>query len=197
MGVKIKNLPDLSGLPETGDYFAITDESVTSKVDFDAVAEAILDDYTLTIGGASQTVKDAVDANATASSNNASAIAVLQLALASVETTDTTYSAAFGNYSTGGNPHFVKYGRLCMVYGTAKPTASITGGTDLNLMFTFPAGYVPMGRLLQLQAGSGTHVWLLTIQNGNAYFSRCRDGSSYVNAGTSEWLPFNAVYICE
>lgn len=195
MGIKIKNLPDLSGLPESGDYFAITDESITSKVDFDAVAEAVLDDYTLTLGGSDRTVKQAIDANTQTIIDHAFTLLSIQQALANVETADVSYTASFDNYSTGANPHFVKFGRVCMVYGTAKPHATIQGGNDTVEMFSCPTGYTPVGRVLVLQQGSGNRIWLLTLQNGKGYFSRLRSGDTAFDAGTSEWLPFNAVYI--
>lgn len=194
MGIKIKNLPEFTGLPDDGDYFAVTDQSVTSKLNYTLLAQAVIEDYAgSTMAGSAQSAKDAIDALYTLIQAAQGDIEDLQ----TVETAETTYSSSFANYSSGANPHFYKFGRVCMVYGTAKPSDTITGGTDLVTMFTFPDGFIPVGRLIQMQQASGQRMWTLTLQNGTAYFSRCRSGASWYDATTTEWLPFNAVYICE
>lgn len=196
MGIKIKNLPDFTGTPATGDYFAVTDESVTSKLDYALLAQAIIENYSgSTLAGSAQSVQDAISALKTALTSAQGSITSLQSATTGVSTADVSYTASFDNYSTGGNPHFVKFGRVCMVYGTAKPHATIQGSNDTVEMFSCPTGYAPVGRVLVLQQGSGNRIWLLTLQNGKGYFSRLRNGDTAFDAGTSEWLPFNAVYI--
>lgn len=70
MGVKIINLPDLTGLPETGDYFPVSDGTVTSKLNFDLLAQAVIEDYDGSeIGGAEQAVKTLLDSLQTAVTN--------------------------------------------------------------------------------------------------------------------------------
>lgn len=61
MGVKIKNLPDFSGMPENGDYFAVTNGEVTSKLNYNLLAQAIVEQYSASLlGGTQQTIQDAV-----------------------------------------------------------------------------------------------------------------------------------------
>lgn len=45
MGVKITDLPALSGLPSTGDFFVVSDGTVTSKLDFANLAQATNNAY--------------------------------------------------------------------------------------------------------------------------------------------------------
>ena len=44
MGVKIIDLPDLTGLPENGDYVAVTDGTVTAKLNYQLLAQAIIEE---------------------------------------------------------------------------------------------------------------------------------------------------------
>lgn len=60
MGVKIINLPDFSGLPENGDYFAVTDGTVTAKLNYNLLAQAIIEQYSASsIMGENQTLQSA------------------------------------------------------------------------------------------------------------------------------------------
>ena len=63
MGVKIINLPDFSGLPENGDYFVVTDGTVTAKLNYNLLAQAIIEQYSASsIMGENQTLQSAFSA---------------------------------------------------------------------------------------------------------------------------------------
>ena len=128
---------------------------------------------------------------------NETAIDALETLL-TPQTAEASFTGLFQNYSTGSNPHFIKIGRLCMVYGVAKPTEAIPGSATHQTMFTIPAGYIPVANLNYVCHGSYAKLWMFTIDTGgNATFSRLAAGADYTQtAGTAEWLPFNATYIC-
>ena len=77
---------------------------------------------------------------------NETAIDALETLL-TPQTAEASFTGLFQNYSTGSNPHFIKIGRLCMVYGVAKPTEAIPGSATHQTMFTIPAGYIPVANL--------------------------------------------------
>lgn len=200
MGVKIKNLPDFTGLPENGDYFAVTNGTATSKLNFSLLAQAIVEAYEGSeLAGEYQSPKAAINALAGLLSQAQSDIDSLIATLTVPETEEAEFTGKFQNYSNGANPHFIKFGRFCMLYGIAKPTETITGSATTYQMFTIPEGFRPVTNLKYIMHGSFAKIWLFYIDpSGAASFSRLASGADYANtSGTAEWLPFNATYICE
>lgn len=200
MGVKIINLPEFTGLPVSGDYLAMTDGSVTSKLNYSLLAQAIIEYYDASeLAGEEQSTKSAIDALAGLLTQAQSDIEALQTALVSVEELDLEYSSAFDDYTTGSNPHLIKYGRIVVCYGTAKPTATITGGTTAVTMFNIPEGWRPIGRTQVITQGSSRHLWLVSALNtGEVTYARMRNAwDTWFDAPTTEWLPYTLVYICE
>ena len=66
MGVKIIDLPDLTGLPENGDYVVITDGTVTAKLNYQLLAQAIIEEYaSSSLGGQNQALKTVIDSLST------------------------------------------------------------------------------------------------------------------------------------
>lgn len=186
-GVRINALPEKVVPSDTGDWYVLDDGTTAQRIDFDTLAKSIIESYDGTeLDGVSQDLKTAINALYTA------------LAAATTPATATSsYETGFTNYTTGSVPTFVKVGRVVMVYGQAKPTSTITGGTTNVKMFTIPAGYRPASPVTVLQQASGARIWLLSLQNGYGYFGRVRDGSTWANVTSSEWLPFYACYICD
>lgn len=200
MGVKIKNLPNFTGLPDDGDYFAVTDEAVTSKLNYKLLAQSIIENYSATeLAGQEQSAESAINALADLLSQAQSDIDSLIATLTVPETAEAQFTGKFQNYNDGSNPQFIKFGRFCMLYGVAKPTETIPGSATTYQMFTIPEGFRPVTNLKYIMHGSFAKIWLFYIDpSGAASFSRLASGSDYVNtAGTAEWLPFNATYICE
>lgn len=200
MGVKIKNLPDFTGLPENGDYFAVTNGTATSKLNFSLLAQAIVEAYEGSeLAGEQQSPKAAINALAGLLSQAQSDIDSLIATLTVPETAEATFTGKFQNYSEGANPHFIKFGRICMLYGVAKPTEYIPGSATTYQMFTIPEGFRPVSNLKYIAHGSYAKLWLFMIDpSGIASFSRLASGADYAQtAGAAEWLPFNATYICE
>lgn len=107
-----------------------------------------------------------------------------------------TLNSAFANYSTTANKvRYRKIGSLVEVEGEAKPTATITGGTTQNTIFTLPSGYRPANRKTFLCQGSSTAIWECIVNiDGTVIFSRYQKGGAYVDATTSVWLPFHITY---
>lgn len=200
MGVKIKNLPDFTGLPENGDYFAVTNGTATSKLNFSLLAQAIVEAYEGSeLAGEYQSPKAAINALADLVSLAQDEISNIENTLTVPETAEAEFTGKFQNYNEGSNPQFIKFGRICMLYGVAKPTETIPGSATTYQMFTIPEGFRPVTNLKYIMHGSFAKIWLFYIDpSGAASFSRLASGADYVNtAGTAEWLPFNATYICE
>ncbi len=95
-------------------------------------------------------------------------------------------------------PQYIKIGKLVQVRGAVSPTAAITGSADAYTIFTLPEGYRPAKQVSILSPGSGANQWLLTITaSGLVRFARYNNGAGYVNASTSAWLPFHAMYFVD
>lgn len=63
------------------------------------------------------------------------------------------------------------------------------------LMFNIPTGYRPAVSFTTIQHGSGTAIWLMTVEtNGDVKASRYRTGDTSEVPSTSAWMPFHAVY---
>ena len=185
-GVRINALPEKVVPSDTGDWYVLDDGTTAQRIDFDTLAKSIIESYDGTeLDGVSQDLKTAINALYSA------------LAAATTPASATgSYETGFTNYTTGSVPTFVKVGRVVMVYGQAKPTSTITGGTTNVKMFTIPAGYRPASPVTVLQQASAARIWMMSLQSGYGYFGRAREGSTWANVTSSEWLPFYAVYIC-
>lgn len=95
-------------------------------------------------------------------------------------------------------PQYIKIGRLVEVRGAVSPTSAITGSVDAYTIFTLPEGYRPSKQVSILSPGSGANQWLLTITAaGLVRFARYNNGAGYVNATTTTWLPFHAMYFVD
>lgn len=186
-GVRINALPEKVTPSDTGDWYVLDDGTTAQKIDFDTLAASVIENYAGTeLDGTNQDLKTAINALYSA----------LAAAVAPATTTS-SYETGFTNYTTGSVPTFVKVGRVVMVYGQAKPTSTIQGGTTGYQMFSIPAGYRPASRVMMLQQASSARIWLLTLNGSSATFSRARNGNTWADVSSSEWLPFYAVYICD
>lgn len=95
-------------------------------------------------------------------------------------------------------PQYIKIGKLVQVRGAVSPTSTITGSADAYTIFTLPEGYRPSKQVSILSPGSGSNQWLLTITAAGAVrFARYNNGAGYVNASSSTWLTFHAMYFVD
>lgn len=95
-------------------------------------------------------------------------------------------------------PQYKKIGKLVEVRGAVSPTSAITGSADAKTIFTLPEGYRPPKQVSILSPGSGANQWLLTITAaGLVRFARYNNGAGYVDASTTTWLPFHAMYFVD
>lgn len=95
-------------------------------------------------------------------------------------------------------PQYIKIGKLVQVRGAVSPTSTITGSADAYTIFTLPEGYRPSKQVSVLSPGSGSNQWLLTITAaGLVRFARYNNGAGYVNASTTTWLSFHAMYFVD
>lgn len=132
MGVKIIDLPDLTGLPENGDYVAITDGTVTAKLNYQLLAQAIIEEYASTsLGGVNQALKTVIDSLST------DVTTLNSLHTLSMETF--TITAGSATVTTFHNT-VEKYGKLALL------RLNFTCSTDVNqrvTVTTLPEGYRP------------------------------------------------------
>ena len=186
-GVRINALPEKVTPSDTGDWYVFDDGTTAQRIDFDTLAASVIESYAGTeLDGTNQDLKTAINALYSA----------LAAAVAPATTTS-SYETGFTNYTTGSVPTFIKIGRVVMLSGQAKPTSTITGGTTGYQMFSIPAGYRPASRVMMLQQASSARIWLLTLQGSYGSFSRARNGNTWADVSSSEWLPFYACYICD
>lgn len=111
-----------------------------------------------------------------------------------------TLTSDFAKYDDKDDniPQYIKIGKLVQVRGAVSPTSAITGSADAYTIFTLPEGYRPSKQVSILSPGSGANQWLLTITaSGLVRFARYNNGAGYVNATTTSWLPFHAMYFVD
>lgn len=132
MGVKIIDLPDLTGLPENGDYVAITDGTVTAKLNYQLLAQAIIEEYaSSSLGGTNQSVKAIIDTLAT------DVTTLNSLHTLSMETFE--ISAGSATITTWHNT-VEKYGKIAIL------RLNFACSSDVNqriTVATLPEGYRP------------------------------------------------------
>lgn len=105
---------------------------------------------------------------------------------------------SFVKYSTSSVVRYRRYGKIVFVQGEIKPTSTIAGSSTSILIFTLSAGYRPPTSLQYVCQGSGSNQWLCTVEsNGDVKFARYNNGSGFVSASTSAWLPFNFTFLID
>lgn len=109
-----------------------------------------------------------------------------------------TFQCASGAqaYDANSTPRYRKWGNVVNFKGAFKPTAEVAASGSLKLG-TLPTGYRPTGQKIDvLCQGSGSNVWLLTLQtNGTVTAARYRSGTANQAMTTSVWLPFNVTFM--
>lgn len=104
----------------------------------------------------------------------------------------------FTLYSNDYQIQYRKIGKIVEVRGVVKPTKIITGSADNHTIFTLAEGYRPSEYIYERCQGSGSYSWLLSITTGGIVrFSRYNDGTKYVDASTSSWLPFHVTFFVD
>ena len=161
MGVKIIDLPDLTGLPENGDYVAITDGTVTAKLNYQLLAQAIIEEYaSSSLGGTNQALKTVIDSLST------DVTALNDLHTLSYETFEITAGAA--TVTTFHNS-VEKYGKIAIL------RLNFTCSTDINqrlVVATLPEGYRPNREYVAnfdsnlSIAGGGSNNYIILRENG-------------------------------
>lgn len=107
-------------------------------------------------------------------------------------------SSTFVAYDADTKPKYRKVDKTVEVTGAIKPASTITGSTTKYTIFTLPEGCRPSTTINTLCQGSGTAIWLLEVNTtGVVSFARYRNGSSYVDANTSTWLPFHVTFFVD
>ena len=105
-----------------------------------------------------------------------------------------TLSSRFTYYDSTSTVQYKRIGNVVYVRGVVKPTSAIAGSDTRYVIFNLPVGYRPAYDVYTLCQGSSANKWLLTVNiNGNVCFSRYGT-SSYAQASTSAWLPFNVSF---
>lgn len=162
MGVKIIDLPDLTGLPENGDYVAVTDGTVTAKLNYQLLAQAIIEEYaSSSLGGTNQSVKAIIDTLAT------DVTTLNNLHTLSMETFE--ISAGSATITTWHNT-VEKYGKIAIL------RLNFACSTDVNqrlVVATLPEGYRPNREYVMnfdtnlSIAGGGNNNYVILKENGD------------------------------
>lgn len=104
----------------------------------------------------------------------------------------------FTLYTTSEPIQYRKIGKIVEIRGAVKPMTTIPGSTTNHTICTLPEGFRPSYQVTERCTGSDTHTWLLSITSGGAVrFARYNDGTNWIEAGTSTWLPFRATFFVD
>lgn len=109
-----------------------------------------------------------------------------------------TITGTFEPYSSDVNDgvRYRKTGRVVEIRGIMKPTVTIAASDLMHTICKLPEEYRPDSALSVLCQGSGPATWLLRIEtNGDVCMSRYRDGTGFIAASTTVWMPFHVTYI--
>lgn len=105
------------------------------------------------------------------------------------------------NFTLYDNDYLIQYrkiGKMVEVRGVVRPTKIITGSTDNHTIFTLQSGYRPSEYIYERCQGSGLSSWLLSITTGGVVrFARYNDGTKYIDATSTTWLPFHTTFFVD
>ena len=106
----------------------------------------------------------------------------------------TPLGSDFELYTSDSPVQYRKVGKMVEVRGVVKPKNGFAAG-DTATIGTLPSGYCPDETRHFICQGSLQNKWLLMIgSTGTMTFARY-GGDTAQAAGTSAWLPFNAVFL--
>ena len=111
-----------------------------------------------------------------------------------------TVASGWQNYTSGENPLLIKQGNVVHFNWACKPTGNVTLNTNQVTVCTIPEGFRPSDTISRLCQGSGSSLFLLTIQTGGAVtISRLRDmasgNSSWTQGTSSMWFPLCETWV--
>lgn len=110
----------------------------------------------------------------------------------------TSLASGWADYSTGTTPTVRRYGKVVDLSGVLKNTTTVTLNTTGVKVFTIPSGYRPSQDVFVLCQGSNAAEWLLQVKtNGEVYFARYSDGTTFASMESGKWLPFHATWIMD
>lgn len=114
---------------------------------------------------------------------------------------DLSLGSDFTSYSDGQKPRYRKIGKMVEIVGAVKPIKDLTfsSASDNYSISTIPENIRPSEQSTTLCQGSSNYTWTLVVRtDGILRMERHRNGSgSYVNATTSNWLPFHVFYFID
>lgn len=108
-----------------------------------------------------------------------------------------TLKSEFAVYNDNSNVHYRKIGNVVYIAGIVKPTAALEGSATQVPIFNLPEGYRPSEAMYKVCPGSAKNTWLLAVlTSGNVTFSRY-GMTTYAEASTSVWLPFEMSFVVD
>jgi hypothetical protein len=104
----------------------------------------------------------------------------------------------FTLYDNDYQIQYRKIGKMVEIRGVVQPVTTIPGSTDNHTIFTLQEGYRPSKYIYERCQGTGSYSWLLSITTGGVVrFARYNDGSNWVDAPTTAWLPFHITFFVD
>lgn len=104
----------------------------------------------------------------------------------------------FTLYDNDYQVQYRKIGKMVELRGVVKPKKVIPGSDENHIIFTLASGYRPGKYIYERCQGSGAKTWLLSIAtNGEVRFARYNDGTQYVDAPITAWLPFHITFFVD
>lgn len=110
--------------------------------------------------------------------------------------TVTITHSSFAHYNTGVELKYRRVGKVVELNGQLKNTASITLNATEVTVATLPTGYRPSRVCYGIMQGSGTNIWLLSVNtNGQIRLSRYRaNTTTYSSISSGAWFPIQLTY---
>lgn len=114
------------------------------------------------------------------------------------ETASVSYTGNWQNYnSTGGSFTAHKFGKVVYGSGVVQPSKT-WDGSGTSVFGTLPTGFRPVATSYKIQHGTGTALWLLTVQTDGTLTAQrySNNGTDYnTTVATYVWMPFEFFFI--
>lgn len=110
----------------------------------------------------------------------------------------TSLSSGWVDYGTGTSPTVRRWGKVISLTGALKNSSAITLNTNHVKVFTLPSGFRPSQDVLVLCQGSGSNEFVMQVKaNGEVYFGRYSNTTSFAEVSAGSWFPFHATWIVD
>ena len=180
-------------------YVVAGASSITSQNIIDTRADTSICGYIYSLLDIGSELQEEIEALQTAVNNITNDFNNIQGYLSDTGWIAQDLSESFIRWNSSSYPRARKIGKMVQICGTVKPTTTLVGSADKVMMFNLAPNMRPSFGQSFVCQGSQACKWLMQVDtNGDVSFSRySNNGGTFVDIGTSVWLPFSATFFVD